>query len=127
VTPAEAIAQARAGQLLPLYVVAGEERLLRDEVVAALRAASLAGGVAAFNEDKFTAGETDVDAIVAAARTVPMMAPRRFVIVRGAERWDAGEGGESAPFDRLAEYAAAPIDTTCLVVVASKLDGRRKL
>ena len=125
-TPAEAVDQAKKGKLLPLYVVAGEERLLRDEVVGALRAASLAGGVAAFNEDKFTAGEADVDAILAAARTVPMMAPRRFVLVRGAERWDSQEA-EGNPFDRLAEYAAAPIDTTCMVVVAQKLDGRRKL
>jgi DNA polymerase-3 subunit delta len=126
VTPAEAVEQAKTGKLLPLYVVAGEERLLRDEVVGALRSASLAGGVAAFNEDKFTAGEAAVDAILAAARTVPMMAPRRFVLVRGAERWDAQEA-EGNPFDRLAEYAAAPVDTTCMVVVAQKLDGRRKL
>ena len=103
----------------------GEERLLRDQVVAELRAASLAGGVAAFNEDKFTAGRSDVEAVVSAARTVPMMAPRRFVLLRGAERWDASEA-ETSPFDRLAEYAASPIDSTCLVVVASKLDGRRK-
>jgi DNA polymerase-3 subunit delta len=125
VTPNEALSQAKKGTLAPIYVVAGEERLLRDEVVDALREASLAGGIAAFNEDKFTAGETEVETIVSAARTVPMMARRRFVVVRGAERWDAGEG-DSAPFDRLAEYAAAPIDSTCLVVVASKLDGRRK-
>jgi DNA polymerase-3 subunit delta len=124
-TPGEAVAQAKKGKLLPLYVVAGEERLLRDEVVAELRAASLAGGIAAFNEDKFTAGEVDVDAVIAAARTVPMMAPRRFVLLRGAERWDASDG-ETSPFDRLAEYAAAPVDTACLVVVAAKLDGRRK-
>jgi DNA polymerase-3 subunit delta len=126
VTPAEAVSQAKKGQLAPVYVVAGEERLVRDEVVDALRAASLAGGVAAFNEDKFTAGEVDVEAVIAAARTVPMMAQRRFVLVRGAERWDAAEG-DSSPFDRLAEYAAAPVDTTCLVVTAQKLDGRRKL
>jgi DNA polymerase-3 subunit delta len=126
VTPSEAVSQAKSGKLRPVYLVSGEERLLRDEVVGALRAASLAGGVAAFNEDKFTAGEVDVDTIVAAARTVPMMAPRRFVLVRGAERWD-GTDGDSAPFDRLAEYAAAPVDSTCLVVVATKLDGRRKL
>jgi DNA polymerase-3 subunit delta len=126
VTPAEAVAQARAGNLLPVYLVAGEERLLRDEVVGALRDASLAGGLAAFNEDRFTAGESAIDAIIGAARTAPMMAARRFVLVRGAERWDAGEG-DSAPFERLAEYAASSVDTTCLVVVATKLDGRRKL
>jgi DNA polymerase-3 subunit delta len=138
VTPDEAIAEAKKGQLRPIYVVAGEERLLRDEVVAELRSASLAGGVAAFNEDKFTAGEADIEAILSAARTVPMMAPRRFVLLRGAERWGAPEEGEAParpatkgtgtpPFDRLAEYAAAPVDSTCLVVVATKLDGRRKL
>jgi DNA polymerase-3 subunit delta len=128
VTPNEAIQQAKQGKLRPLYVVAGEERLLRDQVVAALREASLAGGVAAFNEDKFTAGEGDVENVIAAARTVPMMAQRRFVLVRGAERWDAGEGRESdaSPFDRLAEYAAAAVDSTCMVIVSSKLDGRRK-
>ena len=125
-TPAEAIAQAQKGALLPLYLVVGEERLLRDEVVGALRTAALAGGVAAFNEDKFTAGEVDADTVVSAARTVPMMAARRFVLVRGAERWDGSEG-DSSPYERLAEYAAAPVDTTCMVVVASKLDGRRKL
>jgi DNA polymerase-3 subunit delta len=125
-TPAQAIEHARKGALLPVYLVAGEERLLRDEVVRELRAASLGGGVAAFNEDRFTAGEANVEAIVSAARTVPMMAPKRFVLVRGAERWDAGED-EGSPFERLTEYAAAPVDSTCLVIVGSKIDGRRKL
>jgi DNA polymerase-3 subunit delta len=126
VTPREAIARAKAGALLPVYVVSGEERLFRDEVVDALRTASLQGAIAAFNEDRFTAGEADVEAIVAAARTAPMMAPRRFVLVRSAERWDARES-DASPFDRLAEYAAAPVDSTCLVIVATKIDGRRKL
>jgi DNA polymerase-3 subunit delta len=126
VTPGEAVQHAKQGKLLPVYVVAGEEQLLRDQVVAELRAASLGGGVAAFNEDKFTAGEADVETVISAARTVPMMAPKRFVMLRAAERWEAGEG-EGSPIDRLAEYAAAPVDSTCLVVVAAKLDGRRKL
>jgi DNA polymerase-3 subunit delta len=124
-TPEKAIAQARQGKLLPVYVVSGEERLLRDDVVAAIRAAALGGGVAAFNEDKFTAGDSSIDQVVAAARTVPMMAPKRFVVVRAAERWEAPEA-DSTPFERLGEYAAAPIDSTCLVIVANKLDGRRK-
>ena len=94
-TPSETIAQAKRGMLLPVYVLAGEERFLRDEVVAEIRAAALGGGIAAFNEDKFTAGEVDVDkVIVAAARTVPMMAPKRFVLVRGAERWDASRDAD---------------------------------
>jgi len=138
-TPAEAIAQAKKGALLPVYVLVGEERFLRDRVVAELRAAALGGGVPAFNEDKFQAGEVDAARVVAAARTVPMMAPKRFVLVRGIERWDSardaegGEGdadagsGREAPLDRLATYAGAPVDSTCVVLVGEKVDGRRKL
>ncbi len=106
---------------------------MRDQVVSELRAAALGGGIPAFNEDKFSAGEVPIDKILAAARTVPMMAPRRFVWIRGAERWDAsleedgGSGKRESPLDRLADYAAAPVDSTCLVVVAAKLDGRRRL
>jgi DNA polymerase-3 subunit delta len=126
VTPAQAVERAKRGQLLPVYLVAGQERLLRDEVVAGLRAASLGSGIAAFNEDKFTAGEVDIETIISAARTVPMMAPRRFVVLRGAERWETPEA-ENSPLERLAEYADAPVSSTCLVVIASKLDGRRRL
>jgi DNA polymerase-3 subunit delta len=125
VTPSEAIAQARKAELLPLYLVTGEERLFRDQVVAELRTAALGGGAAAFNEDKFTAGDAGVEAVLMAARTVPMMANRRFVLLRGAERWDAADG--SSPFDLLAEYASNPVSSTCMVIVASKMDGRRKL
>jgi DNA polymerase-3 subunit delta len=132
-TPEAAVANAQKGALLPVYVVTGEEQFLRDQVVREIRAAALGGGIPAFNEDKFTAGETPIDKVLAAARTVPMMAPRRFVWVRGAERWDAGEvdadedGKRESPLDRLADYAAAPVDSTCLVITSSKLDGRRRL
>lgn len=125
-TPAQAIEQAKRGQLLPVYVALGQERLLRDEVVAALRAASLGDAIAAFNEDRFTAGEADIDSVISAARTVPLMAPRRFVALRAAERWETTEG-DSSPLDRIAEYAEKPVPSTCLVVIASKLDGRRRL
>lgn len=123
-----AIARAKRGELLPVYVISGEERYLRDALVSAIREGALGAGIAAFNEDKFTAGEASVDKVLAAARTVPMMAPKRFVLVRGADRWEPGEGSEEAsPLDQIAEYARAPADTTCLVIVADRLDKRRRL
>jgi DNA polymerase-3 subunit delta len=134
--PAEVMAQAKKGKLQPVYLVVGEERFLRDQVVAEVRAAALGSGVPAFNEDKFQAGEVDVDKVIGAARTVPMMAPKRFVLVRGLERWDSArekssgdeeDSSASSPLDRLAAYAAEPIDSTCMVLVAEKIDGRRKL
>ena len=129
VTPEQVINQAKKGEILPVYVVTGDETFLRDQVIAELRAASLLGGIAEFNEDRYNAGEVDADRVIAAARTVPMMAKRRFILVRGAERWE-GSGNDDdrvAPLDRIAQYASAPVDSTCLVLSAAKLDGRRKL
>ncbi len=130
--------QAKSGKLSPIYLFVGDERLLRDRAIDAIRAAALGSGVAAFNEDKFTAGESNVARIVSAARTVPMMAPKRFVLVRSLERWDKSKAGDddeqasddddsTTPLDELHEYAKAPIDSTCVVLVATKLDGRRRL
>jgi DNA polymerase-3 subunit delta len=132
-TPDAAIAEAKKGGLRPVYLVTGPEQWFRDQVVNELRSASLGGGIAAFNEDKFTAGETDVDRVVASARTVPMMAPRRFVLVRSADRWDTATSGDGddakkeSPLDRLMRYVSDPVDSTCMVIVAAKLDGRRRL
>lgn len=134
-TPDEAIKKAEQGELLPVWLIVGEERMLRDQVVAAITKAALAGGLPEFNHDKYTAGEADVDKIIGATRTVPMMAKKRVVFVRGLERWDSAsakddsdDSGKSVPpLDRLAEYAKAPIDSTTLILVAQKLDGRRKI
>jgi DNA polymerase-3 subunit delta len=130
--------QALSGKLLPVYLFVGDERLLRDRAVDAVRKAALGSGIAAFNEDKFTAGEATPARIISAARTVPMMAPKRFVQVRSLERWDKAKAGDvddaaddgddtTTPLDELHDYAKAPIDSTCMVLVATKLDGRRRL
>ena len=134
-TPDEAIKKAEHGDLLPVWLVVGEERMLRDQVIAAITKAALAGGLPDFNHDKFTAGETGVDKVIGATRTVPMMAKKRVVYVRGLERWDSASSADSGddsgkalpPLDRLSEYAKAPVDSTTLILVAQKLDGRRKL
>ncbi|MCA9585664.1 MAG: DNA polymerase III subunit delta [Myxococcales bacterium] len=132
-TPQEAIRTATEGAVLPLYLLVGEERLLRDRAVDAIVRAALGGGLAELNVDKMTAGEVDVESVVNAARTVPMMAKRRVVLVRSLERWDNANAAASddvkrlGPLDALAEYAKAPSDTACVVLVGEKLDGRRKL
>jgi len=137
-TPELAIREAKSNELRPLYLVLGEEHLLVERVITALRAAATAGGTPGFNEDKFIAGESHVDAVIAAANMLPMLASRRFVIVRGVERWEAKKDAESKsrtpkkgvrtlPLDRLAEYATSPCPSTTLVLVATKLHAQRKL
>ena len=95
-TPEQAIAEAKAQNLRPIYLVIGEESYLEAEVLAALKSAALVGGVPGLNEDKFVAGEVDVEKVLAAARTLPMLGKRRLVVVRSLERWEPREGGEGS-------------------------------
>lgn len=138
-TPEQAISEAESGALKPVYLVLGEEQLLVHRVVEALRVSAQKGGIAGFNDDKFMAQEVNADQVMLAAKMLPMMAPRRFVLVRGLERWepkkagdDDGDSGSSGkadtkPLDVLAEYAKAPSPSTVMVLVATKLHGSRRI
>jgi DNA polymerase III subunit delta len=133
-TPDQAIQEARADKLRPVYLLVGEETHLLGEAVTALKRAALAGGVPGLNEDVFEASEKDVDAVMAAVRTLPMMAKRRFVLVRGLERWDAKDNAETKPssktkepFEKLIDYAKNPVSSTILVLVGAGVDKRRRL
>ncbi|WP_437596180.1 DNA polymerase III subunit delta [Sorangium sp. So ce590] len=137
--------EATTGALRPVYLVMGEERWLVDRVVSAIREAAAKGGIAGFNEDKFTAGDAPIESVLGAARMLPMMGPRRFVLVRSVERWEkkddgddgdderGGAGGKRgaskqvSPLDALAEYAKAPSPSAVVVLVAAKLHGQRRL
>ncbi len=129
-TPDEALREAREGALQPVYLILGEERHLASEVVRALRDQAV-GQNGAFNEEQMVAGEANVDAVLSAARTLPMFAKRRFVVLRSLERWEAKDGdgkkGNTEAMDRLASYAEDPSPTTTLVLIAHKLDKRRRL
>ncbi len=129
---------ARDGEaaLSPVYLLMGQETYLADQVERRVRQLTMAGGIEGFNEDRFMAGEAHVDTILAAARSVPMMAKRRYVLVRSVDRWEAksedaepkskGKSAES-PLDRLASYTADPSPMCVLVLVAEKLHGQRRL
>jgi DNA polymerase-3 subunit delta len=128
--PRQAIEEAQAGKLRPVYLVVGEERFVVDDVVQAVREAAAGSTAVGFNDDRFTAGEADAEAVVAAARTMPMMAPRRIVTIAGIERWEQRGGGDKSargPLDVLADYAQDPSPSTVLLVLGAKLHGQRRL
>ncbi len=114
------------GELDPIYCLHGAERFLVDRCLDALKAAALGaegsgkGAAAAFNLDAFDVKESGLRPVLAAARTLPMFAKRRLVLGRGV---DACKGEELEP---LVAYAADPNPSTCLVLVAEKVDGRLK-
>ncbi|HYM21966.1 MAG TPA: DNA polymerase III subunit delta, partial [Vicinamibacterales bacterium] len=129
--------QIAAGATDPIYLLVGE-----DDVEKAALAAEFAElvdeGLRAFNVERIHAGDwttgdkliAGVDAVVAAARTLPMMAPRRIVTITQVEAIISpkrdSEDAEKAQ-EALAALLERPEREATLVFVATAVDQRKKL
>ena len=128
ITPAQARKRIAAGDLAPVYLVLGDDDLEKAEVADAFEQA-VDEGLRAFNVERLDGAEATLRQIVDAAATLPMMAARRIVIVRRAERCLAPKRESRASAADLAafeEYLADPYPHAVLVLVAADLDKRRR-
>jgi DNA polymerase-3 subunit delta len=120
-----------SGALDPLYLITGD-----DEAEKSLLAAELPEvideGLRAFNVDRLYGGESGatVAAIIEAARTLPMMAPRRLVVVLRAERLlmpkRESEAAE-ADLEALGAYIEQPEPLATVAFVSRHLDKNRRI
>lgn len=104
-------------QPAPVYLLVGGEDWLVRQALERIRAAVVAGPVAAFNDATFVAAEDREGSFVHTARTVPMMAARRLVVLKQVEE------ASVALLDALLAYAAAPVPSAVLVVTGEKFPG----
>jgi DNA polymerase-3 subunit delta len=129
VSAADVRTQIAAGRVAPVYLILG-----RDEAGKAALAGEFLDLVEvelrAFNVDRLYGGEATAMAVVDAARTLPMMVPRRVVLLLHADRMlnpKKESEASSKDLEALEEYLKSPVDTACLVLVADSLDKRRSL
>jgi len=118
------VARAKRGALDPVYILSSEHPILVDRVVAAVRDAAVPPAMRGWNYDAIEGSLKAAGSgskIVAIARTMPMMNPKRMVFVRDLATLPADE----AP--HLVEYFADPNPSTVLVALTTKLDKRQKL
>ena len=110
------IERARAGSFEPVVILLGDERFLIERATDLLKRASLGDGPTGFNDEVFHGAATlSGQRIVSAARTLPMMAKARFVLLRDVDKMSTAEQ------EPLAEYLATPSESTCLVLLGEKL------
>jgi DNA polymerase III subunit delta len=128
-SPADVRSQIAAGSVGPVYLILGQDEAGK---------VGLAGDflelvepdLRPFNVDRLYGGETTARAVVDAARTLPMMVPRRVVLVLHAERLLMPKKESEAAardLEGLEAYVKAPFDSACLVLVAESVDKRRSL
>jgi len=121
--------QLSAGETGPLYALLGADDVEKSAVAAEF-ADMVDEGLRAFNVERFYGGETAVSELVDSVRTLPMMAPRRVVIVLEAEKLLAPKRtGKAADEEqeRLETFLDAPSDHATVVLVCGPLDMRRRV
>jgi DNA polymerase-3 subunit delta len=128
-TPSLLRKQIAAGETGPLYLLVGD-----DDAEKAAVAGEFAGmvdeGLQAFNVDRLYGGESKMDDLIDAAATLPMMAPRRIVLVLEAEKLMIPKReGKAADEEqaRLEAFIESPPDHATVVFVVGSLDMRRRI
>jgi DNA polymerase-3 subunit delta len=150
-TPADVRKQIKAGKTGPLYVLTGDDLQSRHDL--ALEFANLVDeGLQAFNVQSYYANEAGnqgardqlIGAVLSTARTLPMMARRRVVIVHEAERLLAPKRGKdeeetlpelepkkgkrgATPAEEIEAYVQQPEPLTTLVFVSGPLEMNRRI
>jgi DNA polymerase III delta subunit len=148
---AEIRKQIKSGKTAPLYLLEGDDLQSRHDL--AIEFANVVDeGLHAFNVQSFYANEATnaggreqlIGALLSNARTLPMMAPRRIIVVHEADRLLApkrakdDEDGEpevpkkgkrvvTTPAEELEAYIESPEPMTTLVFVSGPLDANRRV
>lgn len=121
--------QLASGRLGPLYLILGADESGKTELAGQFLEL-IEPDLRPFNVDRLYGGETTAAAIMDAARTLPLIVPRRVVLVLHAERLLTPKRDTDAASKDLAlleRYIKAPVESTVLVLVATELDRRRAL
>jgi DNA polymerase-3 subunit delta len=121
--------QIASGDTGPLYVLIGDDDSEKSAVATEF-AEMVDEGLRAFSVDRLFGAEVKADDLFDAAATLPMMAPRRIVILFDAERLliPRREGkAADAEQERLEAFVKNPPRHATVVFVCGSLDQRRRL
>ena len=121
--------QLAAGETDPLYMLVGADDLEKSAVASEF-ADMVEEDLRAFNVERVYGGETKVDALIDAALTLPMMAPRRVVVIAEAEKLlmpKRESKASEAEQERLEAFIKDPPRHATVVFVCGTLDRRRRV
>jgi DNA polymerase-3 subunit delta len=119
-TPQEFEKSISKGTIPTLCYLYGEEPFLIDRAARMLLDKSIDASLKDFNFNVYFGNESKGVDIVDSAQTLPMFAERRAVLVKRAEQLKA------EALEVLLPYIQNPADSTCLLLIGTKVDQRKK-
>lgn len=108
----ELLTSINKGELHPVYLLMGEEDFYIDKAVEALENRSIDEADKDFNFNVYYGVDADIETIVAACQQLPVMAPRRLVILKEAQTMQRAK----QQLDKLAPYVTHANPSTIFVV-----------
>ena len=121
--------QLAAGETDPLYMLVGADDLEKSAVASEF-AEMVEEDLRAFNVERVYGGETKVDELIDTARTLPMMAPRRVIVIAEAEKLlmpKRESKASEAEQERLEAFIKDPPRHATIVFVCGLIDKRRRV
>ncbi len=109
-----------AAQLPPVVLFYGKENYLIESYLRHVLKVGVPEDMRDFNLDVLYGADASAQKIIAIARSYPMMADRRVVVIKDVHRMSASD------LKGLAQYSEKPTDSTCLVLLAHDADMRKK-
>lgn len=111
----------RSGVFAPVYLLMGEEPYYPDRACEAIMQNALQDFERDFNQTVFYGTDTTADVVASEARSFPMMADRRLVVLKEAQNLKNT--------DELALYCEEPMESTVLVILyhGASADKRKSL
>jgi len=119
-SPQEFESSITAGALPPVCFLYGEESFLVERAAGRLLERALDPSLKDFNFNVYYGNESNGIDIADTARTLPMFAERRVVLVKRAELLKADS------LENLVRYIVEPCDSCCLLMTGVKIDLRKK-
>ena len=112
----------QAGKLAPVYYLGGNEPYFVDKLSKLIEEKSLNPGEEAFNKAVMYGVEASAGKLLGELRSFPMMAARRLVMLKEAQRFPKQE------WSKLQSYFDNPVQSTVFVMAfkGKDLDGRSK-
>ena len=110
----QAVQQLTKDILAPVYFIFGEEKYLHDSLIDKIIDMAVEASTKEFNFDLFYASSADAEKVVDIARSYPMMAERRIIIVKDVDTY------KQSSLKLIAEYVSKPSSSTCLVLESGK-------
>ncbi len=116
----EFLKRTEKGEIEPLYLFYGEEKLLIGDALSRILDKTVEADSRGFNYHVFDGEKTGISDILAIAQSFPFCSSWRVILIRDINLMPA-EG-----LELLIQYIKKPSPTTCLILVSAKPDMRKK-